>query len=96
MPGGFAATLAAMYDGLPADAGASGRLGGDEAERLGVLMAAEVVELADRFVVMSEFAADRVRLDARAEDAGRIGVVPFGMPDPVADATPAPTGSRWW
>ena len=35
----------------------------DESERLGVLMAAEVVALADRFVVMSQFAADRVALD---------------------------------
>jgi glycosyltransferase involved in cell wall biosynthesis len=90
VPDGFAATLSAMYDGLPAGIGSSGRLGPDEAERLGVLMAAEVVGLADRFVVMSEFAADRVRLDVRGEDIDRIGVVPFGIPDPVADATRAP------
>ena len=83
VPDGFAACLAAMYDGLPAGTGASGRLAPDEAERLGVLMAAEVAELADQFVVMSEFAADRVRLDVRPEDAERIGVVPFGMPEPV-------------
>jgi glycosyltransferase involved in cell wall biosynthesis len=90
VPGGFARTLAEMYDGLPPGIGESGRLGADEAERLGLLMASEVVALADRFVVMSEFAADRVRLDVRAEDADRIGVVPFGMPDPVAGAAPAP------
>ena len=78
-----------MYDGLPPGTGAAGRLSPDEAERIGVLMAAEVVALADRFVVMSDFAADRVRLDVRPEHADRIGVVPFGIPDPVADATPA-------
>jgi glycosyltransferase involved in cell wall biosynthesis len=78
-----------MYDGLPDGAGESGRLAPDEAERLGVLMAAEIVELANRFVVMSEFAADRVQLDVRPEDAERISVVPFGMPEPVEGATPA-------
>jgi glycosyltransferase involved in cell wall biosynthesis len=78
-----------MYEGLPPGTGAAGRLSPDEAERIGVLMAAEIVGLADRFVVMSGFAADRVRLDVRPEDADRIGVVPFGFPDPVADATPA-------
>jgi glycosyltransferase involved in cell wall biosynthesis len=88
VPEGFAACLTAMYDGLPAGTGESGRLAPDEAERLGVLMATEVAELADRFVVMSDFAADRVRLDVRPEDADRIRIVPFGMPDPVQDATP--------
>jgi glycosyltransferase involved in cell wall biosynthesis len=90
VPDGFARTLADMYEGLPEGIGESGRLGADAAERLGLLMAAEVVQLADRFVVMSAFAADRVRLDARGEDADRIGVVPFGMPDVVAGATAAP------
>jgi len=89
VPGGFAACLDAMYDGLLPDTGAAGRLAADEAERLGVLMAAEVAALADRFVVMSEFAADRVRLDVRAGDAERVCVVPFGMPDPVEGATPS-------
>jgi glycosyltransferase involved in cell wall biosynthesis len=89
VPGGFAACLNAMYDGLPPGIGASGRLAPGEAERAGVLMAADVVTLADRFVVMSEFAADRVRLDVALEDVDRIAVMPFGMPDPVRDATPA-------
>jgi glycosyltransferase involved in cell wall biosynthesis len=88
VPDGFAACLAAMYDGLPPETGAGGRLSPDDAERLGVLMAAEVAALADRFVVMSEFAADRVRLDVRPDDADRICVVPFGMPEPVLGATP--------
>ena len=75
VPGGFAQCLAGMYEGLlPLGTGAGGRLSPDEAERIGVLMAAEIVALADRFVVMSGFAADRVRLDVRPEHADRIGV----------------------
>jgi glycosyltransferase involved in cell wall biosynthesis len=89
VPGGFAECLHAMYDGLPADAGLSGRLTPDEAERFGVLMAAEVVALADRFVVMSQFAADRVALDIDAEHAERVVVLPFGGRDVVEHPTPA-------
>ena len=89
VPGGFAACLHAMYDGLPDDTGASGRLTADESERFGVLMAAEVVALADRFVVMSRFAADRVGLDIDVEYADRVVVLPFGGRDVVEDPTPA-------
>jgi glycosyltransferase involved in cell wall biosynthesis len=64
------------------------RLTADDAERSGVLMAAEVVELADRFVVMSQYAADRVRLDIDPDLAERVAVVPFAGRDVVADATP--------
>ena len=54
----------------------------DEAERIGVLMAAEIVALADRFVVMSEFAADRVRLDVGRRARRRASAcVPFAVPD---------------
>jgi glycosyltransferase involved in cell wall biosynthesis len=81
--------LAEMYQGLPAEAGAAGRLTPNEAERIGVLMAAEIVMLADRFVVMSTYAADRVRLDVPPDAGDRIDVVPFGIPDVVVDATPA-------
>jgi glycosyltransferase involved in cell wall biosynthesis len=89
VPGGFAACLQAMYDGLPPETGASGRLTPDESERFEVLMAAEVVALADRFVVMSRFAADRVALDIDAEDAERVVVVPFAGRDVVENPTPA-------
>jgi glycosyltransferase involved in cell wall biosynthesis len=88
-PGGFAACLEAMYEGLPLGTGAEGRITPEAAERMGVLMAAEVVALADRFVVMSHFAADRVRLDVDAEHADRVLVLPFGGRDVVEDATPA-------
>ena len=89
VPGGFAACLHAMYEGLPPDTGKSGRLAPDESERFGVLMAEEVVALADRFLVMSRFAADRVALDIDAEYAERVVVLPFGGRDVVEHATPA-------
>ncbi|MDQ1508230.1 MAG: hypothetical protein QOG50_74, partial [Actinomycetota bacterium] len=89
VPGGFAACLQAMYDGLPPETGKSGRLTPDESERFGVLMAAEVVALADRFVVMSRFAADRVGLDVDAEYTERVVVLPFGGRDVVEKPTPA-------
>ncbi len=92
VPDGFAVSLHAMYDDLPAETGADGRLAPDVADRHGVLMVAEVVALADLFCVMSNFAADRVRLDASASASGRVAVVPFAVPDPVAD--PAPSEAR--
>jgi glycosyltransferase involved in cell wall biosynthesis len=92
VPGDFAECLAGMYDRLPPGTGAAGRLTSEEADRIGVLMVAEVVSLADRFMVMSEFAAERVRLDVGPEPAQRIGVVPFAIPDPVGN--PAPPGAR--
>jgi glycosyltransferase involved in cell wall biosynthesis len=89
VPGGFAAALRAMYgDALPAEAARVGRLSADAAERLGLLMAQELVALAERFVVMSEFAAELVRIDA-PQYADKVATVPFGMPAPGRDATPA-------
>jgi glycosyltransferase involved in cell wall biosynthesis len=89
VPGGFAACLHEMYDELPDGVGAQGRLTPAESERFGVLMAAEVAALADRFVVMSHFAADRIGLDIDAEDAERVVVLPFGGRDVVEHPTPA-------
>lgn len=89
VPNGFAGALAAMYDGTISTDGDAGRLGPDEAEALGVLMVSEIVALSDRFAVMSEFAAERVRLDVEADDAARVVAVPFAMHDPVADPRPA-------
>lgn len=89
VPGGFAECLAHMYADLPVDLGVGARLGPDDAERLGVLMVAEVASLAEPFVVMSTYAAERVALDVGARGNDRIAVVPFGMPEPAAHATPA-------
>ena len=80
VPGGFAACLEAMYDDLPPGTGAAGRLTPDEAERLGVLMAAEVVALADRFVVMSDVRRRPRAPRRRPRRRDRICVLPFGVP----------------
>jgi glycosyltransferase involved in cell wall biosynthesis len=84
VPDGYEAALLAMYDGAVSGNG-NGRLGPDEAEAMGVLMVSEIVGLSDRFAVMSEFAADRVRLDVGAADAERVVVLPFAMREPVAN-----------
>jgi glycosyltransferase involved in cell wall biosynthesis len=89
VPGGFGACLESMYESLPAGLRAAERLAPDAAERIGVLMAAEVVALAEKFVVMSEFAADRVRLDVPEAFADRIVVLPFAGRDVVEHATAA-------
>ena len=52
-------------------------------------MVSEIVGLSDRFAVMSEFAAERVRLDVAADAAGHVVVVPFAMHDAVPDPAPA-------
>jgi glycosyltransferase involved in cell wall biosynthesis len=88
VPEGYEGALAAMYDGA-LSANGSGRLGPDEAEAMGVLMVSEIVGLSDRFAVMSEFAAERVRLDVAADEAERVVVVPFAMREPATDAAPA-------
>ena len=90
VPGGFAACLDAMYDGLPPGTGAAGRLAPDEAERLGVLMAAEVVG-ARRSVrrdvgVRGRPGAARRRPERRRSHLRR---AVRRCPTPVADATPA-------
>jgi glycosyltransferase involved in cell wall biosynthesis len=64
------------------------RVSAEEAERSGELMAAEVVELSERFVVMSQYAADRVRLEVAPALAGRVTVVPFAGRQVVEGATP--------
>ncbi len=89
VPGGFAACFASMYESLPLGASSQERLTFEEAERSGALMAAEVVALADRFLVMSHFAADRVRLDVDGEYDERISVLPFAGRDVADDPTPA-------
>ena len=89
VPGGFAACLQSMYGSLPLAIASAERLASDAAERTGVLMAAEVVALADRVVVMSDFAAGRLRLDVDVEYADRICVLPFAGRDVVENAAPA-------
>jgi glycosyltransferase involved in cell wall biosynthesis len=91
VPGGFAATLQRLYDGrLPAALGAGGSIADRDADTWGVLMAADVVGACDRFLATSDFAATLARLDARAADRSKVGVLPFSVGAiPLASPTPA-------
>jgi glycosyltransferase involved in cell wall biosynthesis len=61
----------------------------DDADGTQLSVAAELVALSDRFVVMSRYAADRVRLDLDSELAARVAVVPFAGREVVEGATPS-------
>jgi glycosyltransferase involved in cell wall biosynthesis len=62
---------------LPEGLAASGEVTAAEAERYGLLMAREVIALADRFLVTSEAAARLARIEAGPGLAQRVGVLPF-------------------
>jgi len=89
-PGGFHSTVQRMYDGrLPSTLGIDGQLAPDDADRWGVFMARDVIAHSDRYLATSAFAAELARLDARAEDRHRIGVLPFSVGAiPLFDPTP--------
>jgi glycosyltransferase involved in cell wall biosynthesis len=90
VPGGFSAALHDMYgELLPDELATIGRIAPDAAERLGILMAREVVALSERFVVMSEFAEELLDADLPRADDDKIVRVPFAYPPPVPNATPA-------
>jgi len=82
VPEGYAEVARHMYpwvdDGLLAETWVTQR-----AEERGILMAREIVTLADRFLVTSEFAAELARLDVPPADAAKVEVVPFGYPAPA-------------
>ncbi len=90
-PGGFQETLHRMYsDRLPEVLGVDGHLSAEDADRWGVFMARDVIARSDRYLATSTFAAELARLDARADDRSRVGVLPFGVGSaPVSDPTPA-------
>ena len=74
MPG----TLRRIYGPLlPEGLASSGEVTATEAERHGLLMAREVIGLADRFLVTSEAAARLARVEAGPGLASRVGVVGF-------------------
>jgi glycosyltransferase involved in cell wall biosynthesis len=80
---GFQGALQAIYNGrLPPSLGARGWLDVDEYDRHGILMAREVLSLADRYLVHSRYAADLAHLDAATGDDAKIGVLPFGITAP--------------
>jgi glycosyltransferase involved in cell wall biosynthesis len=83
LPFGFLDSLRSMYGGrIPAEAGATGWLGWDETDRYGIYMAREVIGLADRYLVHSDYAAQVARLDAAPDDERKIERIKFLYPDP--------------
>jgi glycosyltransferase involved in cell wall biosynthesis len=90
VPDGFSANLHAIYGArLPAEVATLGRIAPDAAERLGLLMASEVVALADRVVVMSQYAARLLRTDVAPADLAKIVVGRFAYADATGPRTPA-------
>jgi glycosyltransferase involved in cell wall biosynthesis len=82
-PRGLQGALQAIYNGrLPPSIGARGWLDVDEYDRHGILMAREVLSLADRYLVHSRYAADLAHLDAAPGDAAKIRVLPLGITAP--------------
>jgi glycosyltransferase involved in cell wall biosynthesis len=83
VPSSFHETLQAMYGArIPASLGENGWLDLDDAERYGVFMARDVLTCSELFLVHSHYAAQLARLEAAPADTSKIGVVPFGMPNP--------------
>lgn len=85
VPAGLAGAVREMYGGgLPGWVGRDGVVDPEDEERYGLLMAREVVGLAERYLVTSQAAAALARLDAGSiEAAARIGVVPFAWELPA-------------
>ena len=82
-PRGFQGALHAIYGGrVTSSLGARGWLDVDEYDRHGILMAREVLSLADRYLVHSRYAADLAQLDAVPGDEAKIDVLPFGITPP--------------
>jgi glycosyltransferase involved in cell wall biosynthesis len=82
-PRGFQGALHEIYDWrLPPSLGARGWLDVEEYDRHGILMAREVISLADRYLVHSRYAADLAHLDAANGDHTKIGTFPFGISAP--------------
>ncbi len=98
VPGGVAGTIRRIYGPLlPEGLASSGEVTATEAERYGLLLAREVIGLADRFLVTSRAAARLARIEAGPGLAARVGVVPFatellpaggGSPAPLLDIPP--------
>jgi glycosyltransferase involved in cell wall biosynthesis len=89
-PRGLQGALHSMYEGhLPPELGANGWLDVADYERYGILMAREVLSLAERYLVHSNYAAELARLDAAPGDEHKIAVFPFGIRAPQEFETDA-------
>jgi glycosyltransferase involved in cell wall biosynthesis len=81
-PRGFYDTLHAMYPGLAPELGRDGGISFEDADRHGVYMAKEVLELAEMYLVHSRHAATLARLDANPGDERKIRVLPYATISP--------------
>lgn len=91
LPFGFLDSLRSMYGGrIPPEVGATGWLDWDEADRFGIYMAREVIGLADRYLVHSDYAAQVARLDAAPGDERKIERIEFLYPDPASASRAQP------
>jgi len=91
VPEGFAGAIRNIYGPLlPEGLASSGEVSPLEAELYGLLMAREVISLADQFLVTSHAAARLARIEAGPELASHIGVVGFATeaPRPMGDPFP--------
>ncbi len=92
VPDGVAGSIRRVYGPLlPEGLASSGQVTAIEAERYGLLMAREVIGLAERFLVTSQAAARLARVEAGPELARRVGVVPFATEVPRTEGVPPPS-----
>jgi glycosyltransferase involved in cell wall biosynthesis len=97
VPEGFIAAALAMYPWLSADQLSEGASPRAAAERLGLLMAREVIALSGRFLVGTRRDADLALTDAAPEHAERIALLPDpGRAEPLLElaARASARGSR--
>lgn len=92
VPEGFWRALHDLYPALGDEIGSQGWLPPDEAQRLGVLMAREVIHRSCAFLATSEYAAALARTDAWPGDAGNVAAVPFAYPPPTRGPRPVKAG----
>ena len=83
LPHGFLDSLRSMYmHRIPPDVGLTGWLDYQEADRYGIYMAREVIGLADRYLVHSDYAAQIAMLDAPPGDERKVERIQFRFPEP--------------
>jgi len=83
LPWGFHDSLVSMYGHrIPPHVGTGGWIDYPEADRHGIYMAREVIALADRYLVHSEYGAQVARLDAAPGDAGKVETIEYLVPNP--------------
>jgi glycosyltransferase involved in cell wall biosynthesis len=92
-PRGFDGAVREMYGGRLAPVG-GGEITPEDAERLGILMTAEVVEKAAGVYVQSAYGKQLVEIDAGASHAAKVAVVPPGLRDSAREDRAALVAAR--